>query len=142
MSSSEASRAPKCRGGSVAKRRAACLTRSKKAAPASQRAASTQRVFFTMKGGYFLALALMVTLCACGKRLREANLEAVQPDMTTKEVESVLGHPTRVKTHELTLMTQMKTLPATRYYYEQNGNVVELIFVNDKLVGKYGHFEQ
>jgi hypothetical protein len=88
------------------------------------------------------ALALGLLLPACGKRLREANLEAVQPDMSTKEVESILGHPSRVKSHELTLLTQMKTLPATRYYYEQNGTVVELIFVNDKLVGKYGHFSE
>lgn len=78
---------------------------------------------------------------ACGKRLTDANLAEVRADMSMKEVESVLGQPSRVKSHELTLLTQMKTLPATRYYYEQDGQTVELIFVSDKLIGKNGNFE-
>lgn len=76
----------------------------------------------------------------CGQRLSDSNLDQVVPDMSKKEVESILGQPTSIKTHELTLQTQMKTLTATRYYYDQQGQKVELIFVADKLVGKNGHF--
>lgn len=94
-----------------------------------------------MKHSLF-ALFLFVGLTACGKRITDANLDCVKPDMSAKEVESILGQPTTVKTHELTLQTQMKTLPAQRYYYEQTGRTVELIFVNDKLVGKNGSFEK
>lgn len=89
-----------------------------------------------------LALFLCVGLTACGKRVTDANLDCVKPDMSSKEVESILGQPTLIKTHELTLQTEMKTLPAQRYYYEQAGRTVELVFVNDKLVGKNGSFEK
>ncbi len=77
----------------------------------------------------------------CGRQITDRNLAEVRSDMSKKQVESILGQPTSVKTHELTLQTQMKTLQATRYYYEQAGKKVELIFVADKLVGKNGHFE-
>ncbi len=89
-----------------------------------------------------LIFMLALGLGACGRRVTDTNLDCVRPDMSTKEVESILGQPTRVKTHELTLLTEMKTLPAQRYYYEQDGQTVELIFVNDKLVGKNGSFNK
>lgn len=82
----------------------------------------------------------LFALTGCGQRLTDANLDEVVPDMSKKEVESILGQPSAIKTHELTLQTQMKTLTATRYYYDQAGQKVELIFVADKLVGKNGHF--
>ncbi len=85
--------------------------------------------------------AILLSLTACGRHVTDSNLDQVKPDMSSKEVESILGQPSRVKTHELTLQTQMKTLPAQRYYYEQNGRTVELIFVNDKLIGKEGSFD-
>jgi hypothetical protein len=83
----------------------------------------------------------MALLSACGPRLSDSNLNQVRTDMSPKEVESILGQPTRIKAHELPLQTQMKTLPAQRYYYEQNGQTVELVFVNDKLVDKNGSFD-
>ena len=89
-----------------------------------------------------IAVLVMLAFTACGKRVTDSNLDCVKPDMSAKEVESILGQPTSIKTHELTLQTQMKTLPAQRYYYEQNGKTVELIFVNDKLIGKNGTFDQ
>ncbi len=87
-----------------------------------------------------LGLSAVLTT-GCGPRITDRNLDEVKPDMSKKEVESILGQPTDIKSHELTLQTQMKTLQATRYYYEQAGHRVELIFVADKLVGKNGHFE-
>lgn len=101
-------------------------------------------------GHYHLRLLARITLAVglsalvssgCGRRITDENLDQVHQDMSKKEVESILGQPTEIKSHELTLQTQMKTLQATRYYYEQEGQKVELIFVADKLVGKNGHFE-
>ena len=91
-----------------------------------------------------LPVIAMVTLLftGCGKRITDVNLNQVKTDMSTKEVESILGPPTRTKSHEMTLQTQMKTLPATTYYYEQDGQTVELRFVGDKLApgGRAGSF--
>ena len=83
----------------------------------------------------------ILLLSACGERLSDDNLNQVKNDMSTKEVESILGQPTRVKSHELPLQTQPKTIPAQRYYYDQNGQTVELVFVNDKLAAKIGSFQ-
>ena len=89
---------------------------------------------------HLVPLLCCTLLAGCGRRVTDANLDCVKPEMSSKEVESILGQPTKVKTHELTLQTQMKTLPAARYYYTQDGQTVELVFVNDKLVGKSGSF--
>jgi len=74
----------------------------------------------------------------CGKRISDANLREVRPDMSTKEVESILGQPSRVQSHDLPLQTQQKTLNATVYTYEQGGKTVDLFFVGDKLVSPGG----
>lgn len=89
-----------------------------------------------------LILCMTLLFAGCGKRITDVNLNQVKTEMTTKEVESILGPPTRVKSHEMTLQTQMKTLPATTYYYEQGGETVELRFVGDKLApgGRNGSF--
>jgi hypothetical protein len=83
----------------------------------------------------------MAAVPACGKRVRDANLEMVEQDMSKKEVESILGQPTSVEVTELPLVTQRKMLPATRYYYEQDGRTVVLHFVDDKFVKFEGSFE-
>lgn len=86
----------------------------------------------------WLPLVALLALCGCGKRVTNANLAQVRPEMSAKEVESILGVPNQVKTSELTLQTQMKTLPTTTYVYEQNGKTVHLFFVGDKLVSDGG----
>lgn len=90
-----------------------------------------------------LGLTLGVIFSGCGKRITDANLREVKPEMTSKEVESILGPPTRMDMpHELKLQ-EVKTLQVTRYYYDQAGKTVELTFVGDRLAtgginGKFG----
>ena len=88
-----------------------------------------------------LLLIGLATISACGKRVRDANLEMVGQDMSKKEVESILGQPSAVEDTELPLVTQRKMLRATRYFYEQDGRTVVLHFVDDKFVKFEGSFE-
>jgi len=53
--------------------------------------------------------------------------------MTSKEVESILGAPTRVETGPELVSSEPKTLLVTKQFYEQNGKKIELRFVGDRL---------
>ena len=81
----------------------------------------------------FLCLCTML-FCACERKIKEANLRILRPDMTTKEVESVLGAPNRIEIGPELVTKEVKTLPGTRYVYEQNGQKIELLFFGDRLV--------
>ncbi len=81
-------------------------------------------------------------LPACQRKLSDANLNCVKMDMSPKEVESILGQPTRQETREMPLQADVKTLPVLRYVYEQNGKTVVIHFVDGKLIGQEGSFEQ
>ena len=84
----------------------------------------------------FLAL---LGAAACSRHIGDANLREVKPDMNTKEVESILGPPTRVELPpELKPPPEVRTMPVVRYVYEQDGHTVELLFVGDKLAGGNG----
>lgn len=78
----------------------------------------------------------------CGKRITDANLDRVKSDMSTKEVESILGPPTRAESPPELKSQEVKRLTVTRYVYEQNGQTVELTFVGDRLAsgGVRGNF--
>jgi hypothetical protein len=78
-------------------------------------------------------LVTLLGLAACGQRITNANLSNVKSDMSTKEVESILGPPTRMDAPPELKSQEVKTLPVTRYVYEQNGQTVELLFVGDRL---------
>jgi hypothetical protein len=75
----------------------------------------------------------ILTACACGKRITDANLDQVKPDMSTKEVESILGAPSRTEAPPELKSQEVKTLTVTRYVYEQDGKTVTLTFVGDRL---------
>jgi len=78
------------------------------------------------------ALLALATCTACQRKIKEANLRVLKPDMTTKEVESILGAPTRIEVGpEITRDPQ--TLLVTRHVYVQNGKKIELRFVGDHL---------
>jgi hypothetical protein len=89
-----------------------------------------------------IPLAFLMALASCSKRITNRNLEQVHADMSIKEVESILGQPTRTLMREIESPTQKRTASAVTYYYEQDGHTVELHFVNDKLAegGKIGLF--
>lgn len=88
------------------------------------------------------ALIACASLSACQRNLSDANLKCVKTDMSPKEVESILGPPTRQETREMPLQENVKTLPVQRYIYEQNGKTVVLHFVDHKLIGQEGSFSQ
>jgi hypothetical protein len=88
------------------------------------------------------ALIACVLLPACQRKLSDANLKCVRMDMNPKEVESILGQPTRQETAQIPIQPDLKTLPVQRYIYEQNGKTVVIHFVNGKLIGHDGSFDQ
>ena len=85
---------------------------------------------------FVLLLSIAVALTsfgACQRKIGAANLNAVKPDMTSKEVESILGAPTHVETGPELVSSEPKTLLVTRQIYEQDGKKIELRFVGDRL---------
>ena len=83
-----------------------------------------------------------LVLTGCKRKLTDANLSCVKMDMNPKEVESILGQPNQVVTKEMELQTDVKTLPVVRYVYVQDGKTVVLHFVDGKLIGQEGAFDQ
>lgn len=89
---------------------------------------------------FFLPL---LTLAGCGPTVTNQNIAAVDEQfdalekggkaLSIKEVESILGPPTRVETFPIEMRT-VKELPGVRYYYTQNGQTVELHFIDNKLI--------
>ena len=121
----------------------------------NNRMPSTDNEFKTQEGsprrGFALVCSRFVLLfgvcgvAACSPRVSDANLHEVKPDMTTKEVESILGQPTKVEMPPEPDTTEVvKTLHVTRYVYQQNGKKVILRFVGDRLVtnGVEGSFDK
>ena len=81
---------------------------------------------------------------ACGPRITNRNVEVVNQQraalekagkgLSPKEVESILGQPARIETFKIPLETQRQILDGTRYFYEQDGETLELHFVDNKLI--------
>jgi hypothetical protein len=91
-----------------------------------------------------LFTSLLFVVAACGPRITNDNLTVVEKERVTreeiakgigpKEVESILGQPTRSEVTKLALETQKKEVEVARYYYEQDGDLIELHFVDGKLI--------
>jgi hypothetical protein len=91
-----------------------------------------------------LFTSLIFVIAACGPRITNDNLEIVEKERTSreqlakgispKEVESILGQPTRSESTKLALETQKKEVEVVRFYYEQDGEQLELHFVDGKLI--------
>ena len=94
----------------------------------------------------------MLVFTGCERRLSSANIEIankqqeiaakrmsrnaqVREGLALKEVESILGQPVRVDTEKRPILVQ-KNLEVTRWYYEQDGKTLELIFVDGNLQGR------
>lgn len=85
----------------------------------------------------------LIALVACGPTVTNQNIEAVNEQfealeksgkaLSIKEVESILGPPTRVETFPIEMRT-VKELPGVRYYYKQGDTTVELHFIDNKLI--------
>jgi len=96
-----------------------------------------------------LPFLLLPAFSGCGPRVENRNIEALNrlyeaaerggKSVTIKEVESVLGQPTKVESFPIEMQTT-KELPGVRYYYKQDGQVVELHFIDNKLIRRVHHF--
>lgn len=81
---------------------------------------------------------------ACGPRITNRNvqvvntqrqsLEKIGKGISPKEVESILGQPTRVETFKIPIETQRPNLDGARLYYEQGDETLVLHFVDNKLI--------
>jgi hypothetical protein len=91
-------------------------------------------------------------LCACGPRITNANIDVINKEfdqaeklkkggVSPKEVESVLGQPKRIETATLPLETQKKEIDVARYYYEQDGQTIELHFFDNRLISRVPRLE-
>lgn len=95
-------------------------------------------------------LSCALGLCACGPRVADRNIDAVNrlydqarkngKELSPKEVEAVLGPPSSMEPFHFELETP-KELQGVRYYYKQDGHTIELHFVDNKLINKIDHFE-
>jgi hypothetical protein len=94
-------------------------------------------------------------LPACGNRITSSNIDAVNAEfersekparsdgdrgVSPKEVESILGVPSRVENFKMEVQTRRPIVEGVRYIYEQNGESIVLHFVDNKLISKAPHF--
>jgi len=83
-----------------------------------------------------VAMSAIFAIAACHREFRNRNLDQVKPNMTQKEVESIIGSPDRTEKSEAELETQKKTTGITRYYYEHKGQTIELRFQGGRLINR------
>ena len=96
-----------------------------------------------------LSFSLFLGLSACGPRLADRNIDAVNrlyeqaektgKPVSIKEVEAVLGQPDKTEPFPIEMQTT-KELQGVRYYYKQGGQTIELHFVDNKLIRRIDHF--
>ena len=92
-----------------------------------------------------LFFTLLLGLSACGPRVTNRNIDALNTQidagrtLSRKEVEAILGQPTRQETYQIEQQT-VRELPMVRYYYVENGQTVELHFIDNKLQNRVVHF--
>ena len=80
-----------------------------------------------------VAVALLATT-GCEREFANRNLQQLKPNMSQKEVESIIGEPDRTEKVDLELETQRKTMSITRYYYKHKGQTIVLHFQNGRLL--------
>jgi hypothetical protein len=83
---------------------------------------------------FFLAMVLVLALGACGSKLTDENLAKVKNGMSSQQVKSILGKPTR------TDKGKILGLEGTTYYYETGDAEVQISFLNDEVTVKLGSF--
>ena len=77
-----------------------------------------------------LVVLIALSVSCIGKRITKANVDQVTEGMSKKQVESILGQPTSLKTEDQTIMKQ------TTYVYRQGKDTVTIVFKNDKVQSK------
>jgi len=88
-----------------------------------------------MRGAALILVATaMLATTGCEREFANRNLEQLKPNMSQKEVESIIGNPDRIEKADLELETQKKTMSITRYFYNQGGQTIVLQFQNGRLI--------
>ena len=88
-----------------------------------------------MRGAALILVATaMLATTGCEREFANRNLEQLKPNMSQKEVESIIGNPDRIEKADLELETQKKTMSITRYFYNQKGQTIVLQFQNGRLI--------
>jgi SmpA / OmlA family len=77
-----------------------------------------------------LVLFVALSLSCSGKRITKANVDQVTEGMSKKQVESILGPPTSLKTEDLVITKK------TTYVYRQGKDTVTIVFKDDKVQSK------
>jgi outer membrane protein assembly factor BamE (lipoprotein component of BamABCDE complex) len=77
-----------------------------------------------------IVLALSLSGCSGGKRLKKANVDEVTEGMSKKQVESILGPPTSIDSKDFVVMKK------TTYVYQQGKETVTIVFKDDKVQTK------
>lgn len=75
-----------------------------------------------------LVLLVALSLSCSGKRITKANVDQVSEGMSKKQVESILGPPTSLRTEVTTKMTT--------YVYRQGKDTITIVFKDDKVQSK------
>ena len=77
-----------------------------------------------------LVLFVVLSLSCSGKRITKANVDQVMEGMSKKQVESILGPPTSLRTEDLVITKK------TTYVYRQGKDTVTIVFKDDKVQSK------
>jgi hypothetical protein len=86
------------------------------------------------EGALIMVAAAIFATTGCERQFANRNLEQLKPNMSQKEVESIIGNPDRIEKADLELETQKKTMSITRYFYNQKGQTIMLQFQNGRLI--------
>ena len=90
----------------------------------------TRHSSFVILARFVLIVTLAFTLSCSGKRITKANVDEVTEGMSKKQVESILGPPTSLRTEDFVIMKK------TTYIYRQGKDTVTIVFKDDKVQSK------
>ena len=79
---------------------------------------------------FALVLLIALSLSCSSKRIAKANVDQVTEGMSKKQVESILGPPTSLKTEDFMITKK------TTYVYRQGKDTVTIVFKDDKVQSK------
>ena len=79
---------------------------------------------------FALVLLIFLSVSCSSKRIAKANVDQVTEGMSKKQVESILGPPTSLKTEDLVITKK------TTYLYRQGQDTVTIVFKDDKVQSK------
>jgi hypothetical protein len=90
---------------------------------------------------FIVAFTAAFFLEGCRREIANRNLDQVRLNMSPKEVETILGQPSREKKEEDGEI-EKKTAIVITYYYEQGGQTIVLRFQNGHLIKEPDHLTE